>query len=132
MINVKDTPPASLPEMPPVKQNGIDVVVEKPEFPAKGAEKPYKLRTEYVVAIIGAAAIIIAALLSSPYIGRWFSPIPVPTATETIRVQEPLTKPSVSILATETFSPTETFTPTATVLPTEINDPKGVKMMLVA
>jgi formylglycine-generating enzyme required for sulfatase activity len=62
----------------------------KREFPKSGEQiSPKKpkgkrpVKTEYIVAIIGAAATIIAGILSSPLIERWFSPVTEPTVAVT-------------------------------------------------
>ena len=55
-------------------------------IPSITARKPFKLKTEYIVAIIGAAATIIAAVIGSPWIGTWFTQSPEPTATLTTQV----------------------------------------------
>ena len=77
-------------------------------------KKRFKLKTEYVVAIIGAIATIVAGLLGSPLIERWFSPSPV--VTETL---------------TATSLPLKTPTSTEFPYPLEISDPRDVTMRLV-
>ncbi len=68
------------------------------EPPAISDEKkpPRKLKTEYIVAIITAAATIIAGIFSSTWIEKWLTPAPMPT--------------SLAIMSILTISPTSTFT----------------------
>ncbi len=93
-----------------------------------------------VVAVIGTIAMIIAGLLGSPLIEKWFSPIPV--VTENLPLTLTLTPQSIvpsqtleeiqsNKTPTVTIMPTESFTPIATPLPAEITDDKGVSMVLV-
>ena len=108
------------------------------EFPESGEQHSSKksnrkrpIRAEYIVAVIGAAATIIAGILGSPVIENWFSP--APTATEASTATITLTMPPVTPSQTIEPSPvlTETITPTATPYPTEITDVQGVTMRLV-
>ena len=77
-----------------------------------------KLKTQYVIAIIGAVATIVAGLLSSPLLERWISPAPVVAQ---------------SVTATLTVTPYQTVTlmPAVSPLPIEITDEKDVLMRLV-
>jgi formylglycine-generating enzyme required for sulfatase activity len=44
-------------------------------FPSSKAKKPsFKLKTEYVIAVIGASVVIIGVLLGPPLIEKWFAP----------------------------------------------------------
>ena len=93
---------------------------EKPEPKLERKRKP--LRTEYVVAIIGAAATIIAGLLGSLYFGKLFEPVPVPTAEPSATIMPvPPTKtrtPTPTRTHLPTFTPS--FTPTITLTPTPV------------
>lgn len=99
---------------------------------SKSATKQSReLNTTIIVALIGLAGTIIAALLSSPLIEKWLMPLPIATESATITVTltpRPAT-PSQTVEPSQT--PTRSFTPTVTPLPTEITDSKGVSMMLV-
>jgi formylglycine-generating enzyme required for sulfatase activity len=128
----------------------------KPKVTDKPTREPFKLKTEYLIATIGAMAIIIGVIIGSPLIERMFAqgretvvtvvasdtlpPTLSPTETFT---PLPTTFPSPILLPTETFtpgptafpsptlSPTKTFTPAPTALPFEITDAQGVEMVLV-
>lgn len=63
-----------------------DTTAKSPRIPSIAARKPFKLKTEYMVAIIGAVATIIAAAISSPWIETWFTQAAAPTATVTAQV----------------------------------------------
>ena len=89
-------------------------------LPASKIKKSlYKLKTEYVIAIIGGGATIIAALLGSPLIEKIFTPAPTPTAT--LSVTQVLTSTFTSIPISATPEPsltsTESFAPTLTPAP---------------
>jgi len=115
---------------PPVKKTEIDTKVETPKTPPKTTGKPFKLKTEYMVAILGAIATIIAAIIGSPLIERMFSQVPEPDVSMTNQVQVSSTKQIVETIA-PTFTPTKAFTPSQTAFPSEITDSKGVEMVLV-
>jgi formylglycine-generating enzyme required for sulfatase activity len=105
---------------------------ESREQPSRNKSKGEKtIKTEYIVAIIGATATIIAGILSSPLIEKWFSPVAVATksATATITLTSQPIVPSNTIEPSQT--PTESFTLAPPSLPTEITDAKGVSMVLV-
>ncbi len=70
-----------------VKKEAIDTKAKSPRIPSVSARKPFKLKPEYVVAVIGAVATIIAAVISSPLIERWFTQTSDPTATATTQAQ---------------------------------------------
>jgi TIR domain-containing protein len=72
--------------------------VEKPK--PKKIKSSRKLNTAIIVALIGLVGTIIAALLGSPVIEKWFSPAPITTATS----------PSLASTATLLF-----FTPTLNI-----------------
>lgn len=101
-------------------------------LPSSKIKKPsFKLKTEYVVAIIG--VIIVAVLLGSSRIGKMFAPMPTTIATIGVTQVVTLTFTSLPLSATPepSLTPTETTMPTATPLPTEITDASGVQMVLV-
>lgn len=116
-------------------------IVSSPSTKIK--KPPFTLKTEYVIAIIGAIATIVAALLGSPLIEKWLSPVPIspvtPTSTMGLLISPSLSANTpVSAAAytdipsiTPTAPATEAFTPTSTPLPLEITDEFGVKMVLV-
>jgi hypothetical protein len=105
---------------PPVKQKEL----QKP---------PWKIKTEYIIAILGAAATILAALIG--ILPQIIKPTPTPTATKTATM--PLTQaptatnifipPSVtprpSFTSTLTFTPTKNITPTTTLTLTKTPAP---------
>ncbi|MCC6298572.1 MAG: SUMF1/EgtB/PvdO family nonheme iron enzyme [Anaerolineales bacterium] len=105
--------------------------IEKPQ--AKKTKLPRKPNTAIIVALIGLAGTVIAALLSSPLAENWFSPAPVATeiesATSTFTLTSQPITPSITIEPSRT--PTRNITSTITPLPTEITDAKGVPMVLV-
>jgi formylglycine-generating enzyme required for sulfatase activity len=88
--------------------------------------KSPKLKTEYVIAFIGAAATIIAGLLSSPWIEKWFSPSPIATELAT-GIFTLTVQPTV---LSRTPEPKITLTETAS-LPLETIDIQSVPMRLV-
>lgn len=91
------------------------------------------LKTPYVIAIIGAAATIIAALIG--ILPQYFNPAPLPPTSPTINSTSVLTTTSIVLPPSATprpsVSPTKAFTQTSISLPTEITDAKGVSMQLV-
>ncbi len=91
----------------------------KTASPVTEVKRPFKLKTEYVVAIIGSSATIIAALLGSPFFGRIFAPVPAPTAT--MGVTQILTPTFTSMPASATpkpsSTPAESFASTSTPVP---------------
>lgn len=93
---------------------------EKPKIdkqPPKKAKSPGKPNTAIIVALIGLAGTIIAALLNLPSIQTWLSPASVSTASATATIT--LTVPSVTPSETiETITPSLSTTPTNTSLPT--------------
>jgi len=107
------------------------------EYAQKAPETPpRKLKPEYIVAIIGAAATLLAALIG--ILPQIFKPVmPTTTNTPTITAtftQSPaatFTNLSPSETPTPSITPTTSFTPTSTPLPAEITDSKGVTMRLV-
>ena len=120
--------PKQKPAPSTLKKSTISASTSKPEKIT--SRKPFKLKTEYIVAIIGAVATIIAAVVSSPLIERAFSPASEPDVTMTFEVQASPTEPIVETSA-PTLPPTKTLTPAPTELPAEITDEKGVEMVLV-
>jgi len=113
----------------------VESVTPKPKVSDKPKRRSSKLKTEYVVAIIGAAATIIAAIIGSPLIERIFSQVPEPIATATRQIQLVLTETPKVAIETDTPSPiqpsTKTVTTSPTAPPAEITDVKGVEMVLV-
>jgi len=113
--------------------------------------KPYKLKTEYIVAIIGAVAVILASLISSPFAERLIGRAALPTGTMQPQPVSLTVQPGALVLATETdfptLNPTQTMTsgststiiptpsvvtiPTQTSQPMEILDTDGTFMRLV-
>jgi len=81
-----------------------------------GKTKRPKLKTESMVAIIGGAATIIAAVIGLPLIEKSLAHEPELTATETFT-------PTPTLTSTESLAPT--------TLPSDITDMKGVEMVLV-
>lgn len=93
----------------PAEKGDADADVEILGIPSTAAKKPFKLRTEYIVALIGGVATIVAAVISSPFIATWLAPTPTPTATVPAQVQVSPTAPSALNLPTETASPGSGF-----------------------
>ena len=106
--------------------------------------KPIKIKTEVLVAIIGAIATIIAAIFGSPLIGKLFSPAPVSAfETQTADTTFLLTPPSPtqtlslssvpSLSSTSTLSPinTPSLTPTFSYGPVLVSDKDGAILMYV-
>jgi formylglycine-generating enzyme required for sulfatase activity len=94
-------------------------------------KRPRKLKTGYIIAIIGAAATIIAVLMG--ILPQIIKPVSVPTATMVV-AQAPtsaftLLPPSAT--PKPSLTPTKSYTHTPTPLPTEITDAKGVSMVFV-
>ena len=134
---VEEVPAHEVKEEEPEQVKKQDAPVEHiaPKVTPKPKRQPFKLKTEYVVAIIGAAATIIAAIFGSPLIERMFAQAPEPAATATVQVQASLTEPLFPVASTETLQPTLTSTATFTAVPTAfssgITDAKVVEMVLV-
>jgi len=99
----------------------------------KKKRKPIK--TEYIVAIIGAVATVIAGILGSPLIEKWLEPESTQTATPTFAIASPSPLTIESETTTSTVVPsltlTEPYTPSTAPLPTEITDDFGVEMVLI-
>ena len=117
-------------------------------LPSAKTKKPvFNIKTEYIVAIVGAVATICAALLSNlPWIRGIFTgqtpditTIPVHSPTAEFFAPESAFTDSVTLepslvpteIPTWTPSPVPTETPTATPYPPETTDPKGIEMVLV-
>ncbi len=114
----KENPVRDLPKAAPVE-------ARKPE-----TKKPArKWSTQIIVAVIGAAATICAALLANLPWKEWFVPASIPTFTVTATHVLPPTFTSTSV--PPMLPSTPKFTPTGTPLPNEITDLKGVPMRLV-
>ncbi|GAB4504909.1 MAG: hypothetical protein Fur0043_19040 [Anaerolineales bacterium] len=96
---------------------------QTPPSPSPDLERK-KLSVQMVVAIIGAAATILAAVLGSLPWNAWFAPTPEPTAALSFT-------PTETRQPAPTKTPTKFFTPTPTPDPAEITDAKGVPMRLV-
>jgi uncharacterized repeat protein (TIGR01451 family) len=111
---------ASPPDETPAKKTDIDARAKSTRVASKSARKPFKLKTEYMVAIIGAVATIIAAVVNSPLIGTWFTPAPTPTATVTVttQVQASPTESSALISPTVTTAPNRILKLSKTANPT--------------
>ncbi len=106
--------------------------LEKPKIDRsqpKKTKSPRKPNTTIVVALIGFVGTIIAALIGSPAIEKWFSPAPVVTQlmTSTITVTPKLITPS------HTFEPslTSTTTVTLTTLPLLTESPANISTPIV-
>jgi len=129
---VEEVPIPEVKEEQPEQVEKQDAPVEHiaPKVTTRPKWQPFKLKTEYVVAIIGAMATIIAAIIGTPLIERMFSPAPEPIATATLPIQASPTEPIVETVA-PTLTSTKTLTPAPTGLPSTITDPKGVEMVLV-
>ncbi|HSG42728.1 MAG TPA: TIR domain-containing protein [Anaerolineales bacterium] len=84
--------------------------------PARKKSKTTQIKTQYIVAIIGAVATIVARLLSSPLLERWFSPAPIETEV-TITPSHTLEPTQVNETPTVTISPTISPTETYTIIP---------------
>ncbi len=111
----------------------LSAVDTETSLPASDVKRPpFKLKTEYVIAIIGAAATIMAALLGSPLLERMFSSVPTPTLTlvatqvltSTFTSTPVSATPELSLTATESSTPTltsapatDTPVPSATAIP---------------
>ncbi len=93
----------------PAEKRDAGVNVETPGNPSIAAKGPFKLRTEYIVALIGAVATIVAAVISSPWIETWLAPTPTLTATVPTQVQMTPTRPTALSLPSETASPGSEF-----------------------
>jgi len=97
--------------------------------------KSRKIKPEYIIAILGAAATILAALIG--VLPQVFKPIPVPTAiiTGTIPVTQAPTARFTVLPPSKTpelsLTPAEALTPLVTPLYTEIIDANGVEMVLI-
>ena len=92
----------------------------KPEQPQpKKAKQTRKPNTAIIIALIGLAGTIIAALISSPSLERMFSPILTPTKMETAMVSPTLqpVKPTLSLTSTQTITFTQAITSTQTITP---------------
>jgi len=91
----------------------------------------HKPNTAIIVAFIGLAGTIIAALIGSPLIEKWFFSTPV--ATETLTDTNTFTPESV--IVSETVepgeTPTEILNQDSTPFPDVIVDDKGVTMQLI-
>jgi len=85
-----------------------------------------KSNTAIIVALIGLAGTIIAALLGSPIIEKWFSPALVPTevATSTVTLTSLPVTPSKSVEPSVTPTKTFTITPSKTKEPTSTPTPQ--------
>lgn len=101
----QDRSTTSSPGLLPATKGIAESHVDTPGVPALATKKPLRLRTEYIVAIIGAVATILAAIISSPLIERWLTPTPAPSAAVTAQVQVPPAEPSATVLPSETLSP---------------------------
>jgi formylglycine-generating enzyme required for sulfatase activity len=103
--------------------------IEKPQL--RNAKSPHKPNRAIIVALIGLVGTIVAAMLGSPLIEKWFSPAPIATEMATTT----FTLTSQSIVSSKTIEPNQTpaksLTLTSTLLPIEIIDAKGVSMVLV-
>ena len=67
------------------KETDTDTKAKSPNTPSIPTRKPFKLKTEYVVALIGAAATIIAAIIGSPLIERWLTQSTTPVVGSAIQ-----------------------------------------------
>ena len=86
-------------------------------------------KTEYVVAIIGAIATLVAGILGSPLIEKWFSPAPVAieTTTTTFTVtSQPITPSQILETVQPSKNPTNVVTPTISFIFTETATPKPI------
>jgi len=81
---------------------------------SKRLKRTRKPNTAIIVAVIGAVATLIAGLLSSPLMERWFFPAETPIATNTVTVM-----------------PEIDFTPTSKPLPNEITVSGRGSMLLI-
>ena len=84
-----------------------------------------KFKTEYIVAMIGGAAVICVAVigLASPLVGKWLNTTPEPTETTTFAPSATFTALALpSEIIAPTLTPTKTLTPTTTPYPEEISD----------
>ncbi len=122
---------------PSVPRKTITPAASKPPKktpPAPGAVSPdlerKKLSVQVIVAIVGAAATILAAVLGSLPWGTWLAPAGE-TAAPAFTQTTALVTTRISPALTPTLMPTSTRIPTATPYPTEIVDAKGVPMRFV-
>jgi formylglycine-generating enzyme required for sulfatase activity len=95
----------------------------------RNAKSPRKLNTAIIVALIGLVGTIVAAMLGSPIIEKWFSAAPIPTESATATLTSQLVVPSKTIKPSQTPAQSVALVPIS--LPTEITDAKGVPMRLV-
>jgi formylglycine-generating enzyme required for sulfatase activity len=99
-----------------------------PHTPKKPAQR--RIKTEYVVAMIGAVATIIAGILSSPLIEKWLTVTPAPTTGPTVAMT------ATSVAPTQPLSLTEGIPELAFTDPhpddSDYLDPAGIPMRLVS
>lgn len=88
-----------------------------------------KLNTSILVAVIGAGATILAAIIG--IFPQLFKPAPVSTISASATVVFTNSLPLSTKTSRPNATPTKTRTPAPTSLPTQITDPKGVTMRLV-
>jgi LysM repeat protein len=100
----EDKPAAAPPGEPPAKEADRDSGAKSPAPPSLTVRKPFRLKTEYVVAIIGAVATILAAVISSPLLDSWLTRTPAPTATVPAQDSVSPTRSLAISLPTETLS----------------------------
>jgi len=153
---IKTAEPSSEPSVPSVDMGGFNItggenvinigvqethVSEKPKIDKqqpKKAKSPGKPNTAIIVALIGLAGTIIAALLNLPSIQTWLSPASVSTASATATI----TLTVMSVTPSQTMEPSPTLAATNTPTLLNFNDPHpvaddyhdafGVPMRLVA
>ena len=103
----------------------------------------HRFDTAIVVALIGFAGTIIAALLASPLSEKLFASVPVSTETATTSFTTTMSlvpstsSPAINLALTSTNTmepgliPTETIPVASALLPTQITDTTGMPMILV-
>ena len=98
-------------------------VSNRPKPKHEKQKKSFKTPVPIIVALIGFLGTIVAGLLGSPLIEKWYSPVPttiLPITATNIAISSPI--------PTDTDQPGE---PTSIVFPSEITDDKGVSMAFV-
>jgi LysM repeat protein len=103
----EDQPTVSSPDKAPAQKANLDSRNESSGIPPTATGKPFKLKTEYMVAIIGAAATILAAIINSPLVESWFTQTPAPTATVSTQISASQAVSFATNPPTETRSPAQ-------------------------
>ncbi len=65
-----------------IRAESIDAALHIEETPTPKVPNLFKLKKEYILAILGLAATIIAVIINLSSAGKWFTQMPTPTAAE--------------------------------------------------